>query len=485
MPRLTNGLRIFLQVASVPAVLGGLVWGGDWILRQDVLAGYRKPLPDGMMDTDGIGMNEVRIRQYSGPVMVTAAKVDKLRIRNDRQLVNFEGVRQGTYAGKDGKIQFESPNAVWQASIKQLVVAQNSHVWDKNLDLSVGAFTVDKQTSVLNVPGNFSGKFFGGMVVGNNLRYNLKTTNWTMGPIEWNGELPKEVQETAPVGKTRSKWSIKAPGGSSSDGKKTTYLNVVATDGEIVVKADKAVHDLKADIMTCTGKVSYFSTKADLSADSVVIYRKEKRVVATGNVNSWLRSKEVAVPTAQVREIPPFRPELPENLAAKQPPTVNDTNQVPDLRDPNNARKYPISATASKIEYWYGKGARRANLAGPVQAYQELPDGNWRRMTAPNGSYDGEKDTLKFIASPGAKNVRMKDSWQDNIVCTLLTLSTKDEDTNSWNAENMEGDVYTQDDDVPRIGNGGGAPAPATGGGGVAPKKPQPKSEIGGKGFRR
>lgn len=450
-----------------------------WLLRQDPLKGYKQPLPAGVREQDGIAMDGVLIKHFSGKLLVTSAVVDKVRVRQDRQFVEFNGIKQGTYAGKEGQVQFEGDAANWTTTSKLLTVVSDSRVWDKNIDIKAGPFTVDKNTSVLHVPGNFSGKFFGGNVVGNNLRYNLKTASWTMGPIDWAGELPASIQKDSPVqGKQRSKWSVKAPGGSHSDGKTTTYLKVLATDGEVVVKADKAVQDLKTDVMTCTGNVSYFSTKADMSADTVVIYRKEKRMTATGHVNSLLRSKEAELPKAEPKEIPPLKPDVPESVASTrpEPPTDADT-QAPDLRDPKNARKYPVNATAKRVEYWYGKGNRHANLDGAVEAYQELPGGRWRRITAPDGAYDGEKDLLKLRSSSGKKNVHMKDSWLDNIVCRTLTISTKDDqENNAYDAEDMEGDVYTNEDEVP---TGDAKKGDGRGGGG----KPQPPSELSGKGF--
>lgn len=444
-----------------------------WLIHVDVLASYNKPLPKGLKEDVGIAMDGAMVKHFSGNQLVTSARVAHLEMRKDRQFVSFEGISDGVYRGKEGQVQFTTQTANWSAAVKQLATQSISRVWDKNVDLKVSGFTVDKGTSILQVPGVFSGKFFGGLVTATGLRYNLKTESWTLANIEWMGELPKEMQDG--VSKPKSKWTIKAPGGSSSDGKVSTYLKVTATDGEVIVKADKAVHELKSDVMTCTGNVSYFSAKADIAADTVTIYRKEKRALAVGNVHALLRSKDVALPTGAIREIPPFRPELPSGLTAAAPPTQD----VPDLRDPNNLRKYPVNAVATKVEYWYGKGNKRAKMDGKVEAYQELPSGQWRRMTSPSANYDGEKDVMKFLSAAGSKQVRMKDSWQDDILCRTLTVSTKDEDTSSWNAEDMEGDIYTQDEDIPGGGGSKKPVAPSGGGGGKGVKAPPSELKIG------
>src|SRR5690606_19094504 len=134
-----------------------------------------------------------------------------------------------------------------------------------------------------------------------------------LGPLQWNGRIALGLQEEE--GQSLRQWQIKTEGRmryEDSTGKNYGQ-KCTATDGDIIVMSDNFEHDTKTDVLTVTGNVRYFSTKANLTCEKAVIYRKEKRAVLTGAVKMLIkpRSKQTK---AVVEEIPPFRPIVPEEI---------------------------------------------------------------------------------------------------------------------------------------------------------------------------
>src|ERR1019366_3974108 len=91
-------------------------------------------------------------------------------------------------------------------------------------------------------------------------------------------------------------------------------------------------------------------------------------------------------------------------------------------------RRSPVRIGADRIVYWYKKGERHADITGSPQAQQELPEGRWRMAWSNHAKYDGEKETLTLISSPGLHDTRMKNSIGDDGTAAIYTFSTKDDD---------------------------------------------------------
>jgi hypothetical protein len=83
---------------------------------------------------------------------------------------------------------------------------------------------------------------------------------------------------------------------------------------------------------------------------------------------------------------------------------------------------------SAKIEYWYGKGSRRAVITGAPQGRQELPESRWRHVWTNVAYYDGENETLKLVSTKDKKDTLEKNSLGDAVTADWMEVSTKEDD---------------------------------------------------------
>jgi hypothetical protein len=187
-------------------------------------------------------------------------------------------------------------------------------------------------------------------------------------------------------------------------------------------------------------------------------------------------------------EIPPFKPQVPDDIAKDRPPAPpgksDDEKKLDDeVRSGKTTRKYPILVLADKVEYWYAKGSRHAVITGSPQARQELAGGRWRYGWTHEAFYDGEKETLRMVSTEGKKDTRVKSSLGDDFVADTATVSTQ-EDNDEMSADGIVGDFYQEGDEIPSTGGDKGKTGTGTGDkkGGGDVKPPAIKGPIGGGG---
>jgi hypothetical protein len=250
------------------------------------------------------------------------------------------------------------------------------------------------------------------------------------------------------------------------------------TDDVSIVRSPKGTWDKKEDIVTCEGPVKYWGEKANLVCDHLVIYRKEKRAVATGNVVIYIKP-EANRTLDEKMEVPPFRPEVPDNISKERPPApmgsdqhAKDLNE--DLRSSDTFKKYPATVRADTIVYWYKKGDRHADITGSPQAQQEFPEGRWRMVWTHHALYDGEKETLTLLSSADMRDTRMKNSIGDDATAKSYVFSTKDDD-DSYEADEEQGRFVSIDEDA----NQAAAKAKGTGKPPTKPTTPPTKTPPG------
>ncbi|MBN9502952.1 MAG: hypothetical protein BGO01_21130 [Armatimonadetes bacterium 55-13] len=427
------------------------------ILKLDPLSPYRRDRAEGI-EEQGIRMEDVHLVQYSGDKKVAEARVDQVFIPRDRRQYRMAGIRSGTYFPESGKpVQFSAPRAIWTSTYRRLNAEQGVRIWNPDMDIKTANFRIDGRNETLYAPGKISGVLYNGQVTATNLLYNVKTEVGTVGPSQWDGNLAVSLQDD---GKAQPKrWKFNSENGTINiKGDIRTWRKGTATDGEVIIRADVIEHNNKTDVVTATGHVQYFSASTNLACDKVVAYRKEKRAILTGAVDMLVKPKDQQT-KAEIVEIPPFRPIVPKDISEGRPdapPAERDPQQKKldqDVQDPKTLRKYPIAITASKIEYWYGKGNRHAVITGEPQARQELPGGRWRHLWAFEAFYDGEKETLRMASRPGKADTRLQSSLGDNAVAEEVTVSTK-EDDEDLEAKGAKGEFYgtSDDDDDTNIG---------------------------------
>jgi hypothetical protein len=224
------------------------------------------------------------------------------------------------------------------------------------------------------------------------------------------------------------------------------------TDGDSIVMSPKGTWDEKTDVVDCEGPVKYWGVKANLVCDHLVIYRKEKRAVATGNVVIYIKPEEKQTAPDDKMEVPPFRPTVPDEVSKERPPAPIGSDQHSkdlneDVRSSASFNKYPATVRAEKIIYWYKKGDRHADITGSPEAQQEFPEGRWRMAWTHHALYDGEKETLTLLSSEGTRDTRMKNSIGDDGTAAKYIFSTKDDD-DSYDADDEKGRFVNTDEEA-------------------------------------
>lgn len=421
----------------------------------------------------GIRFADAEIGYFRGARRLGRAKVDRIDVRGDRQILLFEGLTDGEYASDKGEVRFTARQATWNTTSRDLDVTQGAHLWSKDLDLRVPAFKFDQSQERLTVPGEIKGRLFKGRLTASNLEYYVRTDRFDMGPVHWVGVLDK--LEGLPQAQTvkRTRWDVKGKRMRSIGKDLDEYTEASARDehGETIVKADKIVVNRKDDVITATGNVRYYGIEANLVAHEVVIFRKEERMLLTGDVRMLVKAEDKQ--KLEEVEIPPFRPALPDEITKDRPPAPVVGSEEKKMDDEVTAassrRKYPVLVTAQKVEYWYAEGKRRAIATGDPQARQQLTGARWRQVWADRADYDGEKDELVMTSKAGERDVRFKSSLGHDLKGSRFRLVTKDEENPEFDGEDVEGVMPVDDEDVPRrdppkTGAGGGR----TGGGGLS-----------------
>jgi hypothetical protein len=440
------------------------------VLKQDPLDPYKKKLPDELPDAIAIRSTDSEFNHYDEGKPKTSCKVRTIEVAQNRQMYNFTGISDGKLEWKGAVYQFQAEHGTWNGFIKKLALHGSLKFKGKKFDLTSDEFNYDENRRQFTVPKDVVGTAFGGKLQAVNFTYSLDKESYTSGKGKWTGILPEEVTSEVPVQAKKTVWSFEFLT-SDAKGDVTFYVDGRATDGEIIIKAPKMEFNKKTDVLTATGGVHYFGTKANLIADKIVVYRKEKRAMLTGHVTMLVKPKDKQEEPAKETELSPLPPAVPDSIASTRPPapdTEASKKKEDEIRSTKNLRQYPLVVLAPAIEYFYKKGERHAIISGNPQARQDLPENEWRYVWADNALYDGEKELLSLFSAKDKRDVIMKNSVGDELYARSGVLSTKeDDDTASF--KDGRGKMPTHDEDFPasdKDKKGGGS----TGSGGTTGK---------------
>lgn len=455
----SNPLSAWKRAALWAGALVSAVGLYQWVLAVlsvDPFAPYRNPLDGPFGGKVSVRMDNVAIRYYSGAQLVGSCFVGRLDLLKDRQSADFYQVRNGLYVGKDGRFEYETDRAQWSSANRRLYVLSGAKIWNKDMNLVAGAFEYSQNTGNLFIEGPIQGRFFDGQVEAKNLLYSVKDGSYRIGPTKWVGLLSLSAQDTGDKPTPKRKWEFESQGTSyPADSNTMIWTDVTATDGEVIVKAARIEHKRKEDVIVATGKVFYYSDKINMSCDKAVVYRKEKRAVLSGNVQMVMKPKDKQ--KLEVAAFEPYRPVVPDEIAKTRPPAPdpkapNKKEIEEDIRSGKSLRKYPFTILAENIEYWYGKGNRRAVITGNPQALQDLRDGHWRYIWTNKAFYDGENEKMKMVSSPGKQDTILKNSLGDELTADWIEFSTK-EDDETFTAEKLKGTISSdEEEELPKLG---------------------------------
>lgn len=436
-------VRIALNVAGLAAVVAGSVYV-QWLLSLDPFARFRSGNVEDIGPDVGIRLEDVQVRTYSGPKLVAAFQVDRVDIRKDRSRFSLFGVKDGAYYGADDPLRFQCLSGSYDSGMRRFEGSDGARVWNADFDLEIDAFSITQASKKLFVPGHVKGRFYDGTIALSRLDYFPETGFFEAGPGTWKGEVELPAQ-----GK-KTEWTIRQAKSGKRKDDEIRYVEVDATDGEVVIKAPEAVLNTRTDVLVATGRVRYFGIDANVICDKVTVFRKEKRTVLEGNVTMLVKPEEGQ--KLEEIEIPPYTPTVPDEIAKNRPkPTDTDAEKQKkiddEIRSTKSMRQYPIVIHAGKIEYWYAKGTRRAEVTGSPEAYQAVGEIGWRRVWGPKAFYNAEDETLKMQSTEGKKDTRFQTSVGDDMVCDWFLVSTKKGDEDNWEGSGLQGKVVVHEDE--------------------------------------
>ncbi|MBS1726113.1 MAG: hypothetical protein JST51_05280 [Armatimonadetes bacterium] len=473
-PSTSKKRLIQLMVVGGVALVGyGVYRYAVRVIRQDPLASYKKTHDGELPDTVAIQSNDSVFNHFEDGKPQASCNVKEMQIAQNRQVYNFQGITNGKLEWKGATYQFAANTGSWNGFVKKLQLQGNLKLKGDKFDLSSKEMTYDEVRRSFIVPQEVVGTAYDGKLQVATFAYDMdhETMHATKGT--WIGK-PTDKSIELPAQDKQSTWSITFED-MTRDHDVSKGTNGWATDGDVIVKAPKMELNHKTDVLTATGRVQYFGREANLIADKIVVYRKEKRAVLTGNVTMLVKPKAKADGPPEEAELTPLPPAVPESISATRPPAPDDTDTQKkteeQIRSMKNLREYPLVVTAPSIEYWYKKGERHAKITGNPQGRQELPDG-WRYVWSDHANYDGEKEILSLFSAPDKMDVILKNSLGDEMYGTSGELSTKDGD-DWYHFSKGKGKLTTSgDDDIPtgkggdKKGGGGTTGGGGKGGGG-------------------
>lgn len=448
---MSRSTKFTLGLGAIAFAGAGLFYA-DRLIHADPYQSIRGNHPLG--EETGLKMDGVDFKVYDKQQQVLSAYAESIFVRRDRQFYDMNNLFGNT--GKETKVNFASEEAKYDAIAKTLTFNRGGKLSNKDMDLWLPQATFDEKSQMVRIPGIAAGTAFGGKVALSEPTYNIPKSELNSKGARFLGKLPATLRDV-PLGQgddDKSAWDFRSDKGAKFSKGTMTFEDVRATDGEVVIRTDYMVRDTKTDVITCTGKVYYYSKKANFVADSAVIDRKAKLATFVGNIRMLVKPKDQPDLT---EEIPPFRPDVPETIANSRPaaPSSEETSQQKDLdeavRSSKTIRKYPALIVAEKVQYWYATGNRKAVITGNPECLQDFPGGRWRRVKGFMGRYDGEADLLRLDSEPGKKNVLVKTSIGDRILATWGEFSVKDDedDAQDWNLMAPEGTLKIDKDQLP------------------------------------
>lgn len=452
MSRLFRNVHKLLLAVLGIAAIAGVYFGVKNLAALDPFAKYKEVYLSPFGAGVGSVMTDVDISVYDEGNIRVYFNASQVQIRRDQQHLRLTLLKDGKiYDNGNLAAQFEAGIATYEAATNRIEVAGAPRVKNETFDVTGSRVVIDQTKKTVTVERGAEGTYKGGKFRSDSFSLDYDTKYAVIMGVDWTG--PLDNWELINVGGQAGKREV------NIRSRKSEYLTnpdrEVHHDAEIIdrdylIRATKITIERSTDIITAEGRVEYHGPDAIVSAPKVVVYRREKRAVATGDVRMFVKPERDKNSVTSVAQIPPAQPNLPPELQREQ---QRDPGQDP--RNIETARKYPIIVTCSKIEYFYTEGSKRAIMTGNPKARQTLKGDAWRELTAPTVIYEEEKELLTLMSEPGGLDVRLKNSLGDDLVAEVLVISTKEND--QWmTGKHVSGRLQIDENEVPTRRTGGG-----------------------------
>ena len=497
------GLRARKAVGNVAlaVVVGGVAGGGFYAYRKygslNPYAGFKRQAAHD--PTTQILVNGVRMRRYENGKLVASAEANRMTVSPGAAQLRMNHIKNGMVQSPQGKMQFAAGTGVLQPNLKTVDLANGVRVKGTDFDIATAQANLNGRIGELSVPTPLKGTFMGAQLTAAKLVHRMNTDFTRIDHPEAIGPLPPAAVAGMPVQVQSKVWHFTGEWVThGSDDKKVTdpavkRLDIAengwASDGEMVITAPHLTHDGKTEIVVATGdgktRATYHSAKADIVADKVTIYQKEKRAFCTGHVLVYVRPKSEWDKPLHIDEDDrgPLVPDIPASMVPKMVIDKNgdlspaEKDKIDQIRSGKNLRDFPMQMAADEVTYWYKEGERHAIAKnGSPTAFQKFDDGRWRQVWAPEAHYDGEKDMLDLIGPTSKREVHLKNSIEDVTDCFTAKLSTKEDQTEEDQYVQMKspkGHIMDFNSDKPGANAAAKGGAPTGKPAGAPPAKPE------------
>lgn len=431
-----------LGLLALPFIYGGV----RGFLSQDPFGYFDRQWADPFGGEVGSVMKDVRATVYERGQKKAEFGVDQLDIRRDKQYMMLFGLHDGKVFDRGAEqATFDATKASYNAAEELMTILGVAHVKGKDYDLIAPAAKVDIRNKRVVMAEGIKGTLLGGALTADKVELGYGVGKHIATNVEWRGKPPANgiiQSRDLQVRAARTEFT--------ADPNVTIFYDAEAIDENALMRGKKITIDHSKDVITIEGGGEYYGPEAILSAPKVVVYRKQKKAVATGTKGGvYLLVKPEGEKGIPVIDKQPAQPVLPPGLSQPQ------SDETDELRSAKSLRKYPVVITASNVEYSYAKGSKKAVITGEPKALQQLRAGSWREVTAPRAEYEEEKEILSLFSVGEGKEVTMKNSAGDDFIGKSVRIGTKPgKETLSGIA--LEGVMKVREDEVPRTGGGGG-----------------------------
>ncbi len=408
---------------------------------------YLKPFGGGV----GSLMMNVNVGIFEDGQLRASFNTSRVLVRRDQQHLRMTLLTDGkTFDDGAVSTEFEAGIATYEAATKRIDVAGAPRVKNETFDVTGMRAIIDQGERKVFVENGASGTYRGGKFSAQSFVLDYDSKEAFVEGVTWRGPAENwEILE--PVAQTRrddvdirmKEWRhLKNPD-------RDVYVDAEIVDKNSLLRGKTITWDRTTDIVTAEGSVEYHGPDAIVSAPKVVVYRKERRAVATGAVKFYVKPERDKRSVTSVAGIPPAQPNLPPNLRQNQPQNQQDPRNL------DTARKYPIVVTCAKVEYVYAEGMKKAVMTGSPKARQTLQGDAWREVTAPTVIYEEEKEILTLLSEPGGLDVKLKNSLGDDLIAETLVISSKEGD--QWmTGTHVSGVMKIDENETGRRTGGGG-----------------------------
>lgn len=410
-----GGFGLLAAVVLLPVLFAG----AKWLASFDPFARFSGDYANPFGRNIGSYMENVSVSVLSGKGKVASFDAKRLLIRRDKQFMQLELISNGAIYDKGKKAaDFKAALASYDARQELIQIAGGADVSSKEFTFTTPALAINKKRSTLFADSGITGKYRSGDIQAKTLLMDFDGGRTVATEVSWKGPVEVQQKNTRNVQFRARKFE------QFTNPDRTVYTDAEATDQDAMMRAKTITYDHENEVITMEGDCEYFGPDAIISAPKVVVYRSQKKVLASGAVRMFVKpEKQKGVLSAE--PLPPAEPVLPPGL--KQPPAAASQQQEDierELRSGKNARKYPVVVTCTKLEYTYAKGNKKAVLTGSPKARQEMRAGSWREIAAPTVIYEEEKELLTLLSGAGGRDVKMTNSAGDHYTAEQIVIST-------------------------------------------------------------